>query len=79
MGIPKGKKDHRQSGLTIKSPEEYAYEYSSVTGKRYVGIVEMVEELGGRWTSDGKFIIDEFGDIRSEREYREVMEVVSNG
>lgn len=69
----------RLSPWPIKEPEQYAYVYSAATGDRYDGIVEMVKELGGRWTSDGKYIIDEFGDIRSEREYRRDMEVVSHG
>ena len=63
----------------IKEPEEYAYIYSAVTGDRYDDIVDMVEKIGGRWSEDGTKVIDEFGDVWSEKRFREVMEVSSYG
>ena len=63
-----------QCGLSL-TEEEYESIESSVTGKRYDDIVDMVKQQNCRWSEDFKFVIDEFGEIRSEKEYREVMGV----
>lgn len=67
----------RLSMWPIKEPEPYAYVYSAVTGKRYDDLIDMVAEEGCRWM--GNKIVDEYGDIRSEWEYRRDMEVASYG
>lgn len=53
---------------------EYEYIESAVTGKRYDDIVDMVKQQGCRWSEDGKWVIDEFGDYYTEKKYLEIME-----